>query len=325
MKKKLLLIVAVLMLVMLTSCFLPENVELGYDITVNFYVDGQLYKTENIAANSKMREPDAPHKENYIFDGWYTDGLVNKKYDFYDGFLTSTNLYAKYILDAESVVNTMTTDIMKSVVMITNKCYNYGPFGIEKDGFVSQGSGVVIDISGGYCYVLTNAHVIDMEGEYDGQDIVVEDLRGIQYQAKIYKNKNIEDSAVSKEYDLAVIYFSYVNNGIIEEIKIAEDPKVNDYVVALGAPEGQKNSITIGQTMSYSKLSQNSDGEISKVKFDIIVHDAPINHGSSGGPLVDPKGQLVGLNFAGNNEGAYGCAIPMSRILEFLNKYVYVK
>ena len=58
--------------------------------------------------------------------------------------------------------------------------------------------------------------------------------------------------------------------------------------------------------------------------FEAIVHSAIINHGSSGGPLVDPYGRLVGLNFAGSESLTYGCAIPISKINEFLDIYVYV-
>lgn len=325
MKKKLLIIVAFLMLVLLTSCFLPDNVELGYDVKVNFYVDGELYKVENISANSQLREPNAPYKENYIFDGWYTEGLVSKKYDFYDRFLTNTNLHARYTLDAVEVVNKITTTTMKSVVTIINKSYNTGAFGIETDKFLSQGSGVVIDISGGYCYVLTNSHVATIREGFDNQMIVVEDVYGNEYEANIYKNKNLPTNAISKDYDLAVLCFKYINDGTIEEIEIADDPKINDDVIALGAPEGQKNAITIGKAISYNKLSSNSEEDISQVKFDIIVHDAPIDHGSSGGPLVNPEGKLIGLNFAGYNDGVYGCAIPLSRILEFLYQFVYAK
>lgn len=325
MKKRLLILTLVLVVLMLTSCFLPEDVDLGYNVNVNFYVDGELYKTEIVAANGQLREPNAPHKENYIFDGWYTDGLFSQKYDFYDRFYTTTNLYAKYTLDTVRVVNMLTSETMRSVVTIVNKCYNTGAFGIEKESFIAQGSGVVIDISGGYCYVLTNCHVAELSEGYSNQKIVIEDCEGNQYEAKLYKSKNISEYAISSEYDLAVLYFMYANDGTLNEIEVKEDPVVGDYVISLGTPKGQKNSITIGNAIAYNKLSSNSEDKISNVKFDILIHNAPIDHGSSGGPLVNPLGELVGLNFAGYNDGVYGCAIPMSKIYEFLYKYVYVK
>ena len=59
--------------------------------------------------------------------------------------------------------------------------------------------------------------------------------------------------------------------------------------------------------------------------FDIIIHNALIDHGSSGGPLLNASGKLVGLNFAGFESNHHGCAVPMSKINEFLNTYVYNK
>ena len=128
-------------------------------------------------------------------------------------------------------------------------------------------------------------------------------------------------------YDLALICFKYDQTEApkLAEIEIGYDPQIKDYVVALGSPLGQKNAITYGKVLNYQKLNAAGGEEIDEVTFDIIYHNALLDHGSSGGPLLDTSGKLVGLNFAGFENNHYGCAIPLSKITEFLGKYVYVK
>ena len=108
-------------------------------------------------------------------------------------------------------------------------------------------------------------------------------------------------------------------------VVVGEDVDVGDYVVSLGSPNAQKNSITYGKVLSYQELAPSEDGSSANISFDIIIHNALIDHGSSGGPLLNASGKLVGLNFAGFESNHHGCAVPMSKINEFLNTYVYNK
>ena len=130
---------------------------------------------------------------------------------------------------------------------------------------------------------------------------------------------------MSEEYDLALLCFRYnpTDKHMLEEIGIGEDPKVHDYVVALGTPSGLKNAITYGSVLEYGQIKAGDDESLKKVKFDVVIHNAPLDHGSSGGARLNTGGYLVGINFAGYNDGTYGCSIPISKVLEFLNVYVY--
>lgn len=315
-------LVLILILTALAGCGLLGGGESGITCNVNFYVGDTLYMTKKVNMGSTVSMPEAPEKANEIFLGWYTDGLFTSEYDFSRPVIYDTNLYALYTIDAVALTNRITQEIMRSVVTVKTKCYNTGPFGTETTSYTSQGSGVIIDISGGWAYVLTNWHVVEHEEGYKYREITVEDLYGKSHSADIYKNKSIDVAAISEEYDLALLCFRYSEGDLIE-IGISSDPNIGDHVVSIGTPGGQKNSITYGKALRYSKI--NAEDDTTKVNFDIIVHDAPIDHGSSGGPLLNTDCQLVGINFAGYGGGEYGCAIPMSKINEFLNKFVYNK
>ena len=326
--KKILSLVLVLIVVLslFVGCSGFNIEDIGYTVNVNFYVDGEVYKTVQATSILPISEPQAPARENMIFVGWYTDGVFSQRYDFSKPFLIETNLYAYYVLDAAKVTNMVTTQIMSSVVTVHTKSYNTAMGGLlETSSFTAQGSGVVIDISDGWCYVITNAHVVKREAGFDKYSIVIEDAWGNKYDAQIYKNALKAESAVSSDYDLALICFKYnptTETKNLTKIVKGSDPKIGDYVVSLGTPGGQKNAVTYGKALEYSKINT-QDGEESSVKFEIIVHGARIDRGSSGGPLLNARGELVGLNFGGYNDGQYGCAIPLSKINEFLNIFVY--
>ncbi len=299
------------------SCsLLPEELKF---CKVNFYVDGELYDSKSVAIGQTVSEPSIPEKQNYIFTGW-VDSTATYKYDFSNKIIGDVDLYAYFTLDAVSFTNMITKQTIKSIVTVVSRSYR----GSMVAG-TSQGSGVVVDVSGGYCYVLTNNHVIENDVPNSQQIISVEDPWGNIYEAEIYKSPSKPDYAKSEEYDLALVCFKYssANENILLEIGLGEDPKINEYVASLGTPAGLQNAITYGTVMAYQPINADEDSSLQNIAFDIILHNAPIDHGSSGGALVNAKGELVGINFAGYREGSYGCAIPISKVKEFLDLYVY--
>lgn len=326
MKRILSLVIILIMSVsLLCSCdILSEQAIL---CKVNFYVDGELYETKTVSMGQTVSEPKLPEKENQIFVAWGTDGLISYKFDFSQRILGNMDLHAYFTIDAISLTNMITKETIKSTVTIKNKSYNMGMGGfMEKESKVSQGSGVVIDISDGYCYVLTNCHVVDKEDGFENQTISVVDPWGEVYEAKIYKSKQKSDYAMSEEYDLALIYFKYSTSedNSLKEISMSpSNIKIGEYIVALGSPAGLQNAITYGQVVEYQPIKAESGSSMEKIAFDVVIHDAPIDHGSSGGALINTKGELIGINFAGYNNGKYGCAIPISKVIEFMDLYVY--
>lgn len=320
-----LLLVLVILTITLGGCF--STVDGSARCRVNFYVDGELYHSTEVSLGNTVSMPRDPEKTNQIFVGWYTEGLISSRFDFSERLIGNIDLHAHFTLDAEAVTDMVSKNSMHSLVTVYSKYYNttMGGF-IETESNTSQGSGVIIEISDGWCYVLTNCHVVEAMTGFANQKITVEDVWGEQYDARIYKNPKKTSSAISEDYDLALVCFKYTPDASKELAEIGYavgDPSTGEPVISLGAPEGQKNSLTCGEVIAYRQIEVSDGDETSKLNFEVILHGAYINHGSSGGPLLNAKGQLVGLNFAGFEDGEYGCAIPISKIIEFLNTFVY--
>lgn len=287
---------------------------------VEFYVDGTFYTSTYGVSGSTLNLPSDPYIENMHFDGWYLDASLTSPYNPAGPIWTDLKLYASFVPDAVSLTNMITSETVKSLVKIENRCYNIGI--ISGSSATSQGSGVIYQVSNGYCYVLTNAHVVEKTAGYSNQSFTVADAYGNEYDAQLYKSSKTGLLAYSEESDLALLYFKCSEEVAISAVTFAkEEAAIGEYVVALGSPLGQINAISVGIVGSFGKIKL-SDGETS---FDGIYHSAPIDHGSSGGPLVNTQGELVGLNFAGSENSSYGCAIPLSVIEKFINTYVFAR
>lgn len=291
-----------------------------YEVTL-VYNNGDENGTITVEEGKTFATPDDPEKENYIFEGWYSDAKLSKKYDFAGAVTKNLTLYAKYILDAANITNKISQDTMKSLVKVYNENYNMMIFGSEK----FQGSGFCFYVQDGYYFVITNCHVVADDPNYKNQSFTIEDYQGNVYKAYLYENPNKSGSAISPEYDLACLYFKPSSDTNVKAISIAsENPEVGEDVISLGAPKDQANSITYGQISEYRKITLDDTEEyLSNVTFEVIHHDAFINNGSSGGPLLNSDLNVVGVNYAGSSQTNEGYAIPAEKLIEFLNVYVY--
>ncbi len=122
---------------------------------------------------------------------------------------------------------------------------------------------------------------------------------------------------------MACLYFIPSSTNVKKLPIISDNPLPKDDVISLGSPKEQSNSITYGHVYGYKNVTiPNSSKSSSNVTFDVIYHDAFINKGSSGGPLLDSNLNVIGVNYASNSSGI-GYAIPAVKVKEFLNKYVY--
>ncbi len=159
----------------------------------------------------------------------------------------------------------------------------------------SLGSGVIVDAAKGY--ILTNHHVIE------GADEITVTLRD-------QRQLGAQLAGADPEVDLALLR---IEADGLTALKIAESEKlrVGDFVVAIGSPFG------LGQTVTYGIVSALGRSGLGIEGYeDFIQTDASINPGNSGGPLVNMRGELVGINTAivgpsGGNIGI-GFAIPSS-------------
>jgi serine protease Do len=145
----------------------------------------------------------------------------------------------------------------------------------------SLGSGFVIEREGNTLYILTNHHVVGQATQ-----ISVQFFDGASFDAELL--------GVDPRKDLAVIKAD-VGNGHpdIKPIKLGDSSsvKVGDWVMAVGSPFGFDFSVTSGIISAIGRTGGPGDNI-----NDFIQTDAAINQGNSGGPLVNIKGEVVGVN-----------------------------
>jgi len=169
----------------------------------------------------------------------------------------------------------------------------------------SLGSGVIVDANKGY--VLTNNHVV--EGA-DDISVTLADSRTVK--AKLLGN--------DPDTDLAVLQIPAEN---LSALPIADSTKlrVGDFVVAIGEPFGLGQTVTSGIVSALGRSGLRGSGY-----QNFIQTDASINPGNSGGPLVNLRGELVGINSmiyspSGGNVGI-GFAIPSSLAVDVMRQLV---
>jgi S1-C subfamily serine protease len=140
------------------------------------------------------------------------------------------------------------------------------------------GSGVVIAPDG---YILTNAHVVDGAGRVE---VVLHDGKAIE----------ARPVGGDRSTDLAVVR---VNASGLPHVRIGGERDLlrGQLVVAIGNPLGFESTVSAGVVSATGRSLRGSDGRLVE---NLVQHTAPLNPGNSGGPLVDFRGHLVGVNTA---------------------------
>ncbi len=177
----------------------------------------------------------------------------------------------------------------------------FGPF-LEQDPQRefkqrSLGSGFILDRDG---YIVTNNHVIE------GADQIKVRLSNDQeYDAKVVGR--------DENTDLALIQIENVKDLAPLPLGDAEALKVGTWVVAVGSPFGLEQTVTAGIVSAKGRIIGSGPYD------DFIQTDASINPGNSGGPLVNLKGEVVGINTAIIASGqGIGFAIPINMAREIV-------
>ncbi|MCH8084991.1 MAG: trypsin-like peptidase domain-containing protein [Thaumarchaeota archaeon] len=178
------------------------------------------------------------------------------------------------------------------------------------DGTAGLGSGFVFDKKG---HVITNAHVVE-----NAKKVVVTFLDGRSYNAEII--------GVDEFTDLAVIKVN-VDFALLHPLPLGDSSnlKVGEAIAAIGNPFGLSGSMTSGIVSQLGRLLPSGSGYSIP---DVIQTDAAINPGNSGGPLLNMRGEVVGINTAiqsttGEFTGV-GFAIPsqtIAKIIPTLTEY----
>jgi serine protease Do len=229
-------------------------------------------------------------------------------------------------VDAASAAIPATVHIKtKTVRTVSNNLPKKNPFsdlfGIDPNDFfgdrsrsmpeMGSGSGVIISEDG---YIVTNNHVVD------GADEVTVTLSNRKsFKAKVIATDPSTDLAVVKVEAKGLPFLLYGNS---------DDVKVGQWVLAIGYPLSLETTVTAGIVSAKGRsIDINSRQSIAPVES-FIQTDAAVNPGNSGGPLINPQGQLIGINSAiasptGSYAG-YSFTIPVNivkKVVTDLIKY----
>ncbi len=175
------------------------------------------------------------------------------------------------------------------------------------------GSGFIISPEG---YIVTNDHVVG-----EGTEIIVTLPGGEKHNAELVGKDKVSDISLLK---ITGDDFPYLPTGNSDDLIVGE------WAIALGNPFGlfqldDQPTVTVGVISAINRdWGRVPDG---RIYMDMIQTDAAINHGNSGGPLVNALGQVIGMNtfiYTGSRyeEGSIGIgfAIPINRILRVIDQ-----
>ncbi len=213
--------------------------------------------------------------------------------------------------DMDAAIQTLTTNVAPGVVQVLVTGYRaVDEPGRSDTGLVigrqrSLGSGAIIDADG---YIVTNAHVVS--GAQSVRVVLHTQVAGGPLQSLGSDESTTVPATVvgvAADIDLALLK---IDRAGLKPLPFANYDLVRQgqLVFAFGSPDGLRNSVTMGVV---SSAARQVDADSPSV---YIQTDAPINAGNSGGPLVNVKGELVGLNTfilteSGGSQGL-GFAIP---------------
>ncbi len=179
------------------------------------------------------------------------------------------------LLDAYSrAVITVVDTVGPAVVGITVRkaATRNGP---EQRG---AGSGVIIAPDG---YILTNDHVVQ------GADAISATLQdGTSFEASLVGTDPATDLAVLRASAAGLPYATLGDSGAL---------KAGQLIIAIGNPLGFQSTVSTGVVSALGRALRSGEGRLIE---NIIQHTAPLNPGNSGGPLVDSRGRVVGVNTA---------------------------
>lgn len=170
-----------------------------------------------------------------------------------------------------------------------------------------SGTGFVVDKNG---YIITNHHVI---AKVDHIKVKLHSDDNTEYRARVV--------GIDPETDLAVIKIDPKGALVPVTIGNSDAVQVGDWAVAIGSPFGLEASVTAG---IVSALSRDINGPLQLQRF--IQTDAAINPGNSGGPLLNIRGEVIGVNtMIATQSGGYqgiGFALPMNMVVRVYNDII---
>ena len=199
-------------------------------------------------------------------------------------------------------------DTHEGVVEITVGSVQADPFGGGEQQQRGQGSGFVIDSEG---HIATNDHVVD-----NADTVSVRFWNGDTYKATVV--------GTDASTDLAVIKVD-APGSVLHPLELGDSSavEVGDVAFALGSPFGLEESFTGGIVSAVHRQIRAINGFTIN---DSIQTDAAINHGNSGGPLLNSSGSVIGVNAQIRSDGGgsdgVGFAIPSNTVREISGQLI---
>ncbi|MCA9388163.1 trypsin-like peptidase domain-containing protein [Candidatus Berkelbacteria bacterium] len=205
----------------------------------------------------------------------------------------------KLILEESSAITDTVNKVSPAVVSISTTTNVQDFFGrvFQQNG---GGTGFILTSDG---LIVTNRHVVDDENAT--YTVFTDD--GRDFQAEVLAKDTLND--------LAVLKIEATGLPVVE-LGSSDDLKIGQWVVAIGNALGEfSNSVTAGIISAKERQITAGGGGVSEELSGLLQTDAAINPGNSGGPLVNLRGQVVGINtaVAGNAENI-GFAIPINLV-----------
>ncbi|MGB9883075.1 MAG: S1C family serine protease [Microgenomates group bacterium] len=240
--------------------------------------------------------------------------------------LPTQTSYKQIIVDEESVITKVVEESLPSVVTIgintvisqgdylqINPFDPFNPFqripGSQKKVEKNIGSGFIISSNG---LIITNKHVVsDEQATYQ---VLTNDNKKYQVE-KIYRDP-LNDLAILK-----------INANNLKPLKLGDSNhlKLGQLVIAIGTPLGEfTNTVTSGIISGLGRgITAGSPFEGFVERLDNVIQtDAAINPGNSGGPLLNSRGEVIGVNTAIAQEGQnIGFAIPSNVVKNLIDKF----
>lgn len=219
-------------------------------------------------------------------------------------------------------VSSIVEQTMPAVVAITctsESTNYYSLFGnSQQQETQSSGTGFIIGQSKSELLIATNNHVID-----GAKTISVQFIDEQVYEASVKGKDSSNDLAV------VAVKLNKIKKSTMNEIKIADvgdsdSLKVGEMAIAIGNSLGYGQSVTVGYISAKNReITETSETDGSTNSIKAIQTDAAINPGNSGGPLINLKGEVVGINsakIADSSVEGVGYAIPISQATPIIDE-----
>lgn len=210
----------------------------------------------------------------------------------------------KYVSFNEDITDVVEQSINKVV----------GVSSLNTNRLLGTGSGAIIEVDNEDVYIVTNYHVIE-----DADQVNVIFANGREFESEIIGYDAFSDLALLRtDPDFSVNAFT---------IGESTPTKIGEWVLAIGSPLGLEfqSSVTMGILSGKDRILEvdlNGDG-IEDWDMNVLQTDAAINPGNSGGPLINLKGEIIGINsmkiILQTVEGM-GFSIPIDEAIPILNQ-----